>query len=571
MRVLLIIPTNQYKYVYPSLLSVTDFPTGFAYLASSLKEAGHEVFGLNLNNIAGYPSAYEMVHDRLSRSLREVQPKLIGLGGLCTDYKFIKDALRIIRNSTPDVPVVCGGGIINHDAEYIFNLLKSDFCIVEEGEEVIVSLANALEKGEDYSQIPNLGYWKGSKAKFTKEDFNYGDIDSRPFPDYEPFGIREMLDDYPLAARWLYRYTRPYPRSMVLVTARSCPFNCSFCVHRRGPKYRARSIRNIIEELAQMYTRYEFNTLVVLDELFAVDKQRMKDFCNALLEAKETYKWDFDWMFQTHPSASLDYETLKLAKEAGCYFFGYGLESASPRVLASMNKKTKVPQIAEAIRIAGSVGIGFGGNFIFGDPAENVETVFETMEFFQKYCQDIHISMATVQAYPGSKIFEGCVEESDKLGYYEKIDESSRNMTSLPDRLWLPWVYCLQLLASSLTWVKSTNATYYKRGVEVQEVRAACPFCGRESFHREMVAATKTVKAPLWKLLRIALKTAWFYLLSPKHHFLKALKPILVDRSAMPFLATGCPYCGKRFRIILPRKSSLKKRLMFEGVWRAIK
>jgi len=65
MKILLIVPTHNYNRAYPCFLSVSDFPTGFAYLASSLKEAGHEVHGLNLNNIIGYPSAKDMVKDKI--------------------------------------------------------------------------------------------------------------------------------------------------------------------------------------------------------------------------------------------------------------------------------------------------------------------------------------------------------------------------------------------------------------------------------------------------------------------------------------------------------------------------
>ena len=160
MRVLLIIPTFKYKKSYPAFYSVSDFPTGFAYLVSSLKEAGHEVFGLNLNNIAGYPSVYEMIRENIIFALDTVHPDLVGLGGLCIDYKFLKDAMRIIRK-TSDVPIVMGGGIITHDAEFIFQLLKPDFCIIGEGEEIIVELADMLESGKgDFESINNLGYWR---------------------------------------------------------------------------------------------------------------------------------------------------------------------------------------------------------------------------------------------------------------------------------------------------------------------------------------------------------------------------------------------------------------------------
>jgi len=367
MKILLVVPTYQYKHCYPSFMPSVLFPTGIAYLASAIKNAGHEVIGFNPNNVIGYPSAYAMVKDKMSKVIQDVKPDMVGIGGLCTDYAFIKDTVRIIRDISPDTPIVLGGGIVNNDAEFILNQLHPDFCVVGEGEEVIVQIANALKEGNhNYSKIPNIGYWENDVAVFTRQDFDYGDINQRAFPDYEPFHVQ---DDYVMLTTWWYRYPRPYPKLWVIITARSCPYSCTFCVHRRGPKYRSRSIDDILQEIKVSYDKYRFNILVMLDELFAVNRARMKEFCSALIDAKKTYGWDFDWTFQTHASASLDRETLELAKEAGCFSFSYGIESASSVVLDSMNKKTKPSQISEAASLCDSVGIGFNGNIIFGDGA----------------------------------------------------------------------------------------------------------------------------------------------------------------------------------------------------------
>ena len=202
MKILLIVPTYQYKRRYPAFLSVSDFPTGFAYLSSFLKEAGHEVFGLNLNNITGYDAAYDMVANEINRSIDEVKPDLIGTGGLAGDYKFLKDAIKVIRLKI-DTPIVLGGGIVTHDAEFIFNTLKPDYAIVGEAEEAMVKLADALSNQGDIDSIDNLVYWNYAMREvgFTKTDYNYKDINELPFPDYEPFGFDDMFDNYGLATR----------------------------------------------------------------------------------------------------------------------------------------------------------------------------------------------------------------------------------------------------------------------------------------------------------------------------------------------------------------------------------
>ncbi len=57
-------------------------------------------------------------------------------------------------------------------------------------------------------------------------------------------------------------------------------------------------------------------------------------------------------------------------------------------------------------KVCKEVGIGFGGNLLFGDPAETEDTIHETLDFWAKYCQQSLVFLAMVIPYPGCKIFE---------------------------------------------------------------------------------------------------------------------------------------------------------------------
>jgi len=159
LRVLLVVPTHKYR-EYPTPLSLSDFPTGFAYLASSLKQAGHEVIGVNLNNITGYPSGRIMVHSVLSQKISQYKPDLIATGGLAVDYPFLADCIVSCRALASGIPIVLGGQIVTNDAEEIFNLLKPDYAVVGEGEGVMVGLVDALGQKKPVEDIPNLWYWR---------------------------------------------------------------------------------------------------------------------------------------------------------------------------------------------------------------------------------------------------------------------------------------------------------------------------------------------------------------------------------------------------------------------------
>jgi len=522
MRVLLLVPTHKYTTSYPALLSVSDFPSGLAYIAASLKKAGYEVTGLNLNNILTYKNAHDMVTNEISKAL-ETKYDLIGIGGICIDYPFIRDAMEVIRLFTR-TPVVLGGGIINNDHEFVFNLLKPDYCIIGEAEDTIVSLCNALESGSSLESIDNLGYWDDG-AKFTKLNYTYGNINERPFPDYEVFNIKEMVDKYSIATRVTYRYPREYPRPFIITTARSCPFKCTFCTAHPS-KYRVRSIENIMDEIKELYETYEFNILIIQDELFAVNKKRMYEFCIELLKKKQEYGWDFNWMFQTHASSNLDDALLSLAKKTGCFFFSYGLESGSPKVLESMNKKTDIEQVIQAINLANEVHIGFGGNLIFGDTAETKDTILETLDFYQQYCYSSMVFMSDVRPYPGSSLFEYCLEKgiiTDKVDFYEHIDKNIYNMTSMPDNEYYSWLNFISMLEQMWLMVKTVDAYKWEQcelieslKAHVYKVHTVCPYCGSSITYRQIfggdVKGTRT------------------------------------------HLGTGCTKCNKRIRVNLKEK-----------------
>ena len=511
MRVLLVIPTFKYAIAYPEFLSISDFPTGFAYIAAALKQAGHEVFGLNPNNIVGYVSAEFMLKDVLTKRLKEIQPELVGLGGLCTDYKFLKDAIGIIRAFNP-VPIVLGGQIVTNDAEDAMKILQPDYGIAGEGEWAITQLAAHLAEGSDNF----LGKGQVSFDQVKR------DIDSYPLPDYEPFGIQDMLDNFSMATRLLYRYSRPDPRPFGIVTARGCPFSCTFCTAHQS--YRPRSMPAIIEELRITYERYHYNILIILDELFAVNKERMNEFSEAVIECKSKYGWDFDWMFQTHASAKLDLESLKLAKKAGCFFFSYGLESASPVVLKSMDKKIQVCQVIEAIKLAEEAKIGFGANLIFGDIAETRETYAESIAFWLTYCKSSFVFLSSLSPYPGSAVFEACRKKGmfkDKQKYYETIDQAQVNITSIPDRDYAGLKQMTQALEGTWLFTKSSQILKCEEvpddglllrylGGDYYKITAQCPYCESEVVYKERLADAKTF---FW-------------------------------------IGTGCPECGRKIKVV---------------------
>ena len=295
-------------------------------------------------------------------------------------------------------------------------------------------------------------------------------------------------------------------------------------------------------------------------------------------------------MFQTHSSVALDKEMLTLAKTAGCAVFGYGIESASPRVLESMNKKSKLENIIEAIKLSESVGIGFGGNFIFGDPAEDLATIRETMDYFWKYCTRMLVFIGQIHLYPGSLIFMQSIERGlirDKKDYYNRIDECVCNMTALPTRVWYPWISLLFYFASKMPWVHSGEAVLVEPdmgsgqgraqlpvGIAFYNITAVCPHCGRKAVYREALPGDargakarpswfrqikRIVFSPTERLNRFRMKAAivsvLYLLTSFRHPIFGLLRPFMKCPVAGVSFVTVCLHCGRLMRVVVPQLS----------------
>jgi len=460
-------------------LGVTDFPSGFAYVSAALQKAGHEVYGLNLNNVI-CKDAQVMLKENLIEALK-VKPGFVGLGGLCIDYKFIRDCIKIIRENS-EAKIVLGGHIASCDPGFM-KVLNPDHLIIGEGEEGFVKVCN----GEYRRQVINSQPLP---------------IDEIPYPDYDSFGIKNMVDNFSIINRMLYRYSRKDPRPFIIVTARGCPYSCTFCKkHPEG--YRPRSIENIIGEIKENYEKYKFNILIMQDELFAVNKKRTREFCETLIEKKKEYGWDFDWLMQTHANSKLDEGTLRLAKESGMYLFSYGLESASNKILKSMKKHIKIEQIVEAIELADKVRVGFAGNLIIGDPNETEDTIRESLDFYFKHGIDAAIFLSYIQPYPGSEIFDYCMEKGiikDKQTYYENIDKKI-NMTSIEDSIFTKWLAFNGLIEGSYLMIKSTEGKlkkidkdYLANAIQADnyQIDAICPHCGEEVSYNQIMHKDQT-------------------------------------------------------------------------------
>ncbi|MDP3026147.1 MAG: radical SAM protein [Nanoarchaeota archaeon] len=403
MKILLVIPrymlTNTKNYEY-------SFPLGLGYISSVIKQAGHEIDCLNLNHFNG--DVEHLINEKLDRKKYDI----VATGHLGIGYAIIEKILNTVRNHSSKPKTVLGGALVTSEPKLMFESLKPDIAVFGEGEITIVELLDYLEKKKDLKEVKGIIYWNNGKAVFTKPREPIEDLDSIAFPDFEGLGFEEQLGNMNCA------YSFDYPRAYPILCSRGCPFHCTFCYHCLGIKYRTRSLDNVMKELRENVKKYKINMINIHDDLFSVNKERLYEFCKEIKKLFKEIPWKCEWSCQLSVQ-NVDREMLSTVKDAKCTAISWGFESYSPTVLKSMKKPITPEQIDKAIKLSMEFKINIMGNFIFGDVAETKETAKETLDYWKKNCKG-QVKLYFIQPYPGSEIYNHCIEKGiikDKLDF----------------------------------------------------------------------------------------------------------------------------------------------------------
>jgi anaerobic magnesium-protoporphyrin IX monomethyl ester cyclase len=246
-----------------------------------------------------------------------------------------------------------------------------DVVVIGEGEEAMLDLVER----KDPFEVRGISF----KEKDGQLSRSTGTIVKT-----EPRGLIEELDGIPFPARNLFnnRGYIDYYRDMGLkpatsiMSSRGCVFKCDFCSQPIfGNTFRERSPGNIVEEVEQILD-HGYEKVVFQDDCFTLTMDRVKKFCDIVIEKGLDFTWEC-----LSRADTLDFETARLMKKAGCDRVFFGLESGSDKILKEMNKQTDKGEAREAVNSAKRAGIKAGAFFILGYPGETDDTLLETVNF----------------------------------------------------------------------------------------------------------------------------------------------------------------------------------------------
>jgi radical SAM superfamily enzyme YgiQ (UPF0313 family) len=312
--------------VYPGQFRAPDpqVPLSLLYLAGSLRQEGFEVqfFDMRLENY---------------RRLKIASPLFVGISCMTgLQIKYALEFAQYVRAQGVTCPIVWGGIHPTLLPEQTVRDDLVDIVVRGEGELIVKDLANRLIRGDSIQKVAGITFKSEGKIRSTPEG-KIADLDALPVD--LPYDLLQT-DKYPAI-----RSGRIH-----IQTSRGCPHRCGFCYITilNKQRWRGKSAKRVLDEIEYLLNRFSHMEIVdPIDDNFFVDKKRVKDICQGILDRKLDVKWRANCRFDY--CSTYDKDFLALLEKAGCVELDFGGESGSSRLQEFIHKDVTMEQMLESV------------------------------------------------------------------------------------------------------------------------------------------------------------------------------------------------------------------------------
>lgn len=405
-------------------------PLGPAYIAAVLEQKGFsaEIYCMDV---------WHHTNKQLAEKLEENEYDLIGVGYMAARFtETVVDLCEVVNRHKKNAWFVLGGPGPSPIPEYSLLKTQADIVTTGEAEYTIVDLMKCkLSSEQDLSSIRGIAYRVGDKVIVNPRRKPPRNLDDLPFPAWHLFPMDIYINTFKAPGM------EENDKMLSLITSRGCINRCNFC-YRMEKGIRIRSLQNVIAEMKAARDRYGITYFFILDELFVISERRVLEFVRLLEEN------DLDVKFTVEARVDIFNELIaRSLRDAGCAYVNIGFESSSQRILDTMRKNTTVEQNIRTLEICKSVGLPVGLNFIWGEPGDDKETLFNNVKLIKKYNQYHQIrTIRPITPYPGSDLYYEAIEKGLLKGpedFFERFKNSDLitvNFTGFSDEQCYEWL-----------------------------------------------------------------------------------------------------------------------------------
>ncbi len=438
-------------------------PIGLAYLAASLKKAGHRVriidaFGEQPSQLIRHADGYYTQGLTPEQIVEHIPPDVDLVGVTCmfsTGWFYCHRTISHIAATFRDAPIIVGGEHPTADYERLLQRVPEVLCcVLGEGEETVVDIAAHLSHGLPLDDVPGIAVRNAGGDVYTTPDRQrILEVDEIPWPDWDTVPLPNYLDNN-------FGLDGYYSRTMPIVASRGCPYQCTFCSSPQmfGTKWTARSPRDVLAEMQHDYDAFGARHFEFHDLTMIVRKDWIVEFCNLLIERKLDVQWS---MPSGTRSEVLDAEVLALMKRSGCRSFAYAAESGSPAELKRIKKRINLQRMLDSMRQAVKLELVTRCHLICGMPDQTKWDVLATLGFVTRLAWvGVHdVGCYAFSPYPGSEIYQRLVAEGridTEADDYEQMLAQQVTSNYKLRRSWTP-----HLPAWSVGWICVGTMSYF--------------------------------------------------------------------------------------------------------------
>ena len=365
------------------------YPTlGLLYISSHLKAKG---FAVDL-----YDSTFETLAD-FERYVRETRPSAVGLYCNLMTKQNVLTMIRVCREV--DAKVIIGGPEpAGYAAEYLD--AGADIVVVGEGELTLEALIPHLaQHGLTRLELILGIVFRNGDGQLVKTPPRpqIADLSTQPWPDRAAIPMEKYLHTWK---------THHGVSSVSLITARGCPYTCTWCSHSVfGETHRRRSPEDVVNEVAWIVERYNPDQLWYADDVLTIHPRWFLQY--AALLKQRGLRLPFECISRAD---RLNEKVIEALAQMGCSRLWIGAESGSQRILDAMQRKANIEDVQAKTKLLQAKGIQVGMFIMLGYQGEEVVDIEASVEHLKRSNPDVFL---TTVAYPikGTKYYQAIENE----------------------------------------------------------------------------------------------------------------------------------------------------------------
>ena len=334
--------------------------------------------------LAAPPSFIDQVlHDLTLETFEEHQPHMVLLSVPFpgTVYGALRMA-QSIKQHHPDVNIVLGGGYVNTELRSLneprlFDFV--DYVTLDAGERPLLALLENLQGKRSAQRLVRTFTRENTEVNYTnwaEPDVAFDDVgtptwDGLPMQSY--LSLLDMLN--PMHRLW------SDGRWNKLTVAHGCYWKkCSFCDVSLDyiSRYDAATAHTLVDRIERIVGETGQTGFHLVDE--AAPPKVLKAMAEELLRRRIHISWWGNIRFEKTFTPSL----AELLAESGCIAMSGGLEVASDRLLALMQKGVTVDQVARVTHGFSQSGILVHAYLMYGFPTQTVQDTVDALEYVRQ-------------------------------------------------------------------------------------------------------------------------------------------------------------------------------------------